>query len=292
MRSSDEPSPSLAQIQQRFADALLDAAREPALNEVVVTPAARGERAVDAVDAANAVDAVDAANATHHAHASLCERIGLYRGNLRAHARNALANAYPVLLSLTGDAWFDALARAYERAHPSQSGDLNAFGDGLPSFVERHETDPRRRHFGDLARLEWAVHRAHYAADAVPFTPAQWQAFGEARLLDARLAVHPACTTLALRHPVVAIWLARQQHDQAGPTGLDAPSYALVVRPRWRAFVIEQSAAAHAACVALRRGATLNDALDAAFDLDGAFDFAGQWQQWIANGAITGAFAQ
>src|SRR5260370_40609754 len=51
--------------------------------------------------------------------ANVHRRIGLYRGNVRTRWRAALANAYPVLLALVGDAWFDALSIAYARAHPS-----------------------------------------------------------------------------------------------------------------------------------------------------------------------------
>lgn len=285
MRPRHKPPPSLSQMQQCFADALLDTACEPALSELVGARTGSVGRATYGADSAG------------HAIASLRERVALYRGNLRAHVRNALANAYPVLLALSGDAYFDALARAYDLAHPSPCGDLNAFGDSLPAFVEHYDTDPRHAHFGDLARLEWAVHRAHYATDIVAFTPTQWREFGEARLLDARLALHPGCSALALRHAVAAIWLTHQQHDgiaAAAPchAGAEPPTHALVVRPRWRAWVIEQSAAAHAAFVMLQRGTTLNDALDAAFEQDPTFDFAGQWQQWIANGAITGAFAR
>jgi hypothetical protein len=248
--------------QQRIADALLDAAREPALSDAVATSATQ---------------------------APLSHRIALYRGNLRAHARGALANAYPVLLALVGDDYFDALARAYDRAHPSQSGDLNRFGGALPEFLDHYETDAPFRYFGDLARLEWALHGAHFAADATPFTPEQWVALGHDALLDARIGVHPACATFTSRYAVAMIWHAHQPGGTF-PERIDAPCCALVVRPRWRAYVFEQSAAAHAAFAVLQRGDTLNHALDAAFAIDPAFDFASQWHHWITSGAVVGAF--
>jgi hypothetical protein len=219
----------------------------------------------------------------------LPHRIARYRGNLQAHARGALANAYPVLLALVGDDYFDALARAYDRAHPSQSGDLNRFGGTLPEFIELYEADARLRYFGDLARLEWALHGAHFAADATPFTQEQWLSFGHEKLLDARIGVHPACAALASRYAVAQIW---QAHQPGGtfPECIDAPSCALVVRPRWHAHVLLQSAGAHVAFVALQRGDTLNHALDAAFTVDPAFDFASQWHHWITSGAVVGAF--
>ncbi|WP_081069327.1 DNA-binding domain-containing protein [Burkholderia diffusa] len=69
----------------------------------------------------------------------LHQRVGLYRGNARSRWRAALATAYPVLLALVGDAYFDALSLAYVRAHPSGSGDLNRFGDALPAFIGEYE---------------------------------------------------------------------------------------------------------------------------------------------------------
>jgi hypothetical protein len=245
----------------------------------------------------------DAALADHlqpaAANAALHERLGLYRGNVHAARRAALASAYPVLAELTGDAYFDTLALAYARAHPSRDADLNRFGAALPAFVERYETDARYAYFGEIARLEWALHTAAFAADAEPLSVAQWQAIGAERLMAARLVVHPACAALASRYAVLAIWRAHQHDDEnrhddkhdehdAWPERIDTPSWMLVVRPRWRPIALEHTHAAHEAFVALQRGATLDEALECAFAVDDAFDFASQWRIWIEAGTIVG----
>ncbi|WP_052409398.1 HvfC/BufC N-terminal domain-containing protein [Paraburkholderia oxyphila] len=249
--------------------------------------------------------AADAALAAHlqpaAPDADLHERLGLYRGNVRAARRAALASAYPVLLALVGDACFDALSRDYARAHPSRDADLNRFGAALPAFIERYETDARYAYFGDVARLEWALHVAAFAANAEPLGPAQWQAIGAERLMSARLAVHPACAALASRYAALAIWRAHQHDDQslddkslddqsrnAWPERIDTPGWTLVVRPRWRPAALAHTQAAHEAFVALRRGATLDEALECAFAIDETFDFASQWRMWIEAGAIVG----
>src|SRR5258706_1360254 len=67
------------------------------------------------------------------------ERIALYRGNVVAAWEKALANAYPVVRALVGDEFFHGLARAYGRAHPSASGDLNRFGARFAEFVAGFE---------------------------------------------------------------------------------------------------------------------------------------------------------
>ncbi|MCG5075832.1 DNA-binding domain-containing protein [Paraburkholderia tagetis] len=254
--------------------------------------------------------AADAALAAHlrsaEHDAALHERLGLYRGNVRAARRAALASAYPVLEALVGEAYFDALALAYAKAHPSRDADLNRIGAALPAFIERYETDARYAYFGDVARLEWALHAAAFAADAKPLAPAQWQAIGAERLMSSRLVVHPACAALASNYAALAIWRAHQHDDKsrddknlddAGrkgarqntwPEDIDMPGWTLVVRPRWRPAALAHTRAAHELFMALQRGATLDEALESAFAVDEAFDFASQWCTWIEAGAIVG----
>ncbi|CAN0625258.1 DUF2063 domain-containing protein [Burkholderia multivorans] len=282
-------SGQLASLQQIFAKALDDPRHEPSLVALVkplwpepgATDARRGERA--GRDSPPPIAAGSDEILRH--------RVGLYRGNVRAHWRTALANAYPVLLALGGEAWFDALSLAYARAHPSRSGDLNCFGDALPAFVGEFERDAHFRYFVDIARLEWALHAAAFAADVTPFTPQQWLELADERLLDARVAVHPACAAIASDYAIADIWFAHQPGGTF-PKRLDVPARALVVRPRWQPAVLVHSEAAHTAFIALQRGGTLAETLDAAFSIDPQFDFAAQWRAWIAASAITGMFAE
>lgn len=278
-------SPALSALQIEFAATLLDASRTPALMEKL----ARADEGMRGTPGAGphsgptelADDAVPGQSLSR-----LSDRVGLYRGNVHAHRRAALANAYPVLLSLVGDAYFDALSRAYGLAHPSQSGDLNRFGDQLPAFIATYESNRKFAYFNDIAQLEWALHRAHYAQDVTPFTADDWARVGDG-LLDARMAVHPACFAIESSFAIVDIWLA---HQPGGvfPATIDSPSYALVVRPAWRASVLSQNEAAHRALVALQGGCTLNEALDIAFAIDGTFDFATQWRMWLETAVIVG----
>jgi hypothetical protein len=255
--------PSLEALQLAFADAIDDPAADAAL-------------------AAHLRETGDIGNTG--------EALGLYRGNVRAARRAALASAFPVLAQLTGDAYFDALALAYARAHPSRDADLNRFGAHLPGFIERYETDARYAYFGDVARLEWALHVAAFAANCTPIAAAQWQEMGVERLMSARLAVHPACVALESRFAAFDIWRAHR-HDPAQaswPERVDTPCWTLIVRPQWRPAALAHTQAAHAAFVALQGGATLDEALERAFAIDEQFDFASQWRTWIETGAITG----
>ncbi|WP_071651562.1 MNIO family bufferin maturase, partial [Duganella phyllosphaerae] len=121
-------------------------------------------------DALVAPDAAPPALSLWRPHQHNDHRLTLYRGNLAATATKALAAAYPVIAALVGHAFFGALARAYVRAQPSQDGDLNRFGAQLGDFLDDFPPAATLPYLADMARLEWAVHRAHYAADAAPVT--------------------------------------------------------------------------------------------------------------------------
>lgn len=217
----------------------------------------------------------------------LSQRVDLYQSSIRGNRRKALASAYPTLLALVGDTYFDHLCLDYARAHPSRSGDLNRFGASLPAFIEAYEPDPRFRYFADLARLEWSLHLAYFAADVEALTRDEWAAIRPEDLLDAKLAVHPACALVSSPYAVGEVWCA---HQPGGcfPADLDSPTYALVVRPMWQPQIRVQGVAAQAAFGALQRGATLNAALDAAFAVDAGFDFTAQWRAWVEASAFTG----
>ena len=217
------------------------------------------------------------------------QRFSLYRGNLSATWRRTLGHAYPVVLALVGEDFFGGLARAYGGRYPSDSADLNQFGDRFADFLAAFPPVDELPYLPDMARLEWAVHLAHYAADAPGLAPEALAALHPDQLEARRFSLHPACALLASDWQVAALWRAHQDGEGQGmfPHDLPAASCALVCRPRWKAQVLVVDAAAHAALLALQRGQTFGAALDAAFGLDPAFDLAAHLRQWLAHAVLT-----
>ncbi len=208
--------------------------------------------------------------------------ISLYRGNLLAAWQKALANAFPVVRALVGEEFFDALARVYGHAHPSANGDLNRFGEHFAAFVTDFEHTRELPYLGDVAALEWIVHRAHYAADAIPVSRHQIARLLPHELLAARFALHPACAWLDSGFPVAQIWLAHQPGaDVALPESLERGDIALVARPLWRAEVVRSSAGEIAALEKLRDGESLEAAIEAALEEQRGFDFAKALPRWL-----------
>jgi uncharacterized protein (UPF0276 family) len=221
-------------------------------------------------------------------HARTAARFALYRGNLSANWDKALASAYPVLQALVGNEFFSALARAYGKSHPSDDGDLNRFGAHFAAFLDDFPHVADYPYVPDMARLEWALHRAHYADDAAPLNAALLMPLTPARLDAARFVFHPACALIKSDWAVVALWHAHQPGAEGSlPLQLDVRENGLVLRPHWKADVLPLGAAVHAALAALQQGETLGNALNTALELDAEFDVGAHLQQWLRQGIFT-----
>ncbi|SEN51675.1 hypothetical protein SAMN05428959_102220 [Duganella sp. CF517] len=246
----------LAAGQQRFAGALLDPAQAPQ----VLSQFKGGDNE---------------------------HRFGLYRGNLSATWDKTLSAAYPVVRMLVGEEFFSALSKAYGLDHPSTSGDLNRFGADFDAFLRHFPHVAECPYLPDMATLEWALHRAHYAPAAQGVTAQRLAALSPEQMEAARMTLHPACRLVSSQWAVVPLWQAHQPDSGIGfPEQMAVPSHGVVARPAWKAQVVPLSGAGHAALRALGEGRDFGAALDAAFDIDDAFDVAGALQLWLAHALV------
>ena len=251
-----EASTLLSNVQMKFAGALFDVHAEPG-----VRPLFKGD--------------VQLAG----------QRFALYRGNLSGTWNKTLSAAYPVLQALVGEEFFGALARAYGLAYPSRQGDLNQFGAHFSDFLRDFAHVAQYPYFPDMATLEWALHRAHYAGNATALNSTELAQWSPQLLDDAHLAFHPACRLIASAWAVVQLWQAHQAEGKdVFPTEIAQSSFALIARLHWKATVLPLTQSAYAALSALQRGRSLGAALDAALEVDAQFDLGACLQQWLAYG--------
>jgi hypothetical protein len=222
--------------------------------------------------------------------AHVASLIGIYRGNAHASWSKALEGAYPVIRQLVGEEFFGGLVREYGRAEPSASGDLNVFGDLFAEFLARFAHTQNLPYLPDVARLEWAVHRAFYAADAPKLDLALLAALREDHLGALCLRLAPACAVVRSGFPVADIWRVHQPDFQGEVTvDLDAGAQtAFVHRPGYRVEVSALDGAAGAFLALCEKGRPLAAALDAALAIAADFDLQELLLRWIQAGAIAG----
>ena len=224
------------------------------------------------------------------------ERLRLYRGNVQANTRKALANAYPVCAQLVGEDFFDGLALEYAARSPSRSGDLNEYGDAFAGFLAGFApVIGQVPYLPDVARLEWHVHVAHYAADAPPFDAAALAGLGDGTLAQMRFVLAPAAAVVPSRWPVASLWRAHRSGDgDRDVAAIDVASggeCALVSRPGFRVDVAAIGEGEHVLFAAVASGATFAGALLRARAADPAFVPDAALQRWVVGGVIAGVVA-
>lgn len=217
-------------------------------------------------------------------------RFAIHRNNVIVSLVDAVADSYPVVQALVGEAFFRVLAAEFVRGGPPRSPVLAWYGAGFADFVEDFPPAAGLPYLAEVARLEWLRVEAWHAADADPLPLAEISALlADAAALPAlRLALHPALRLLRSAHPVVSIWAAHQAEDTAA--ALDAVDFAtaeaaLIVRDRLDVTIQRIEPGAAAFIGRLLDGATFGEAAAAA----GAFGLAATLALLLRSGAVIGA---
>ncbi|WP_341909045.1 DNA-binding domain-containing protein [Polaromonas sp. YR568] len=226
-------------------------------------------------------------------HAALARR-GLlaYQTNGLALAERALGAAYPVLAQLLGDDNFAALARHFWLSAPPVRGDLAQWGGELPAFVEAAPQLAEEAFLGDVARVEWALHRAASAADVVP-EPSSFAWLASMDPSDISLQLAAGVWLLDSPYPVASLVNAHRETAPGLATAAErlqagVSEQALVWRQGFKPRVAVVTAAEAALLQALQQGASLDAALGLALAQATEFDFSDWLGRAVPLGLVTG----
>lgn len=140
------------------------------------------------------------------------QRFSVYRNNVMVSLIDALADSYPVVQALVGDAFFRTMAREFVRVHPPQSPVLAWYGAAFAQFIAHFAPASTLAYLPDMARLEWLRVESWHAADACAVSETALSSLlaDETSLARTRFILHPATRWLFSAHPVVSLWAAHQ----------------------------------------------------------------------------------
>lgn len=163
-------------------------------------------------------------------------RFQVYRNNSAVSLVDALAESYPVVQALVGDAFFRAMAQAFVAQNLPQSPVLIAYGASFPEFVAAFPPAAELAFLADVARVERAWREAYHAADAKPLEIPALGQYDEGVLVNARFRMHPSVRLVASQYPVVSIWQAHNIDDEGARhdvlrTVERRPEACMMVRP-------------------------------------------------------------
>ncbi|MBM3394887.1 MAG: DUF2063 domain-containing protein [Betaproteobacteria bacterium] len=256
--------PSLLEAQERFATAVLSAENP------------------------------DAPDLIEHGALSPATRLEIYRNNVLSNYRNALRDTFPVIVKLVGDESFNACARRYTRETVSRSGDLHDYGESFGDFLRHFEPAQSLAYLGDVADMEWCMHRVFHAADVEPLDLGDFAAIEQARWPALMLTPSPALRLMASRFPIVRIWrLCMQSEREEGVSvDLDNGGEDVVILRRGFEVTLEALPSANfQALSVLVEGKPLGNAVDVALEVDPDFDLPAFLHSHVLSGAFVGVQA-
>ncbi|HCY64409.1 MAG TPA: DUF2063 domain-containing protein [Oxalobacteraceae bacterium] len=216
-------------------------------------------------------------------------RFAVYRNNIIVSLIDALADAYPVVQQLVGEAFFRAMARLFVDAEPPRTGVLAFYGDSFPAFIENFPPAAPVPYLADVARLEMMRVRAYHAAECAELSAdmiAQILADPDA-LPHVRVGFHPSVGLLRSRYAAASLWAAHQGDADIAAVDTHAPESVLVVRPRLDVEVIRLPPGSGHFISHLLDGGSLGNALEQASLADPGFDLTGTLSLLIRTQAIS-----
>jgi len=156
----------------------------------------------------------------------------IYRRAVIGTLVTAMGRIYPVVERLVGGQFFDAMARRYVRAAPSRTPDLAEYGGDFAEFLADFEPAATLPYLPDVARLEWAWHRAFNAPDEAPLDPAELATVPASDVPFLQFRLPASGHLLTSDYPVERIWQVNQDDWDGDQTvDLDAGGARLLV---WR----------------------------------------------------------
>ena len=220
-------------------------------------------------------------------------RFAVYRNNVIVSLVDALADTFAVTQDLVGEAFFRAMARVFAYTNPPTSRLLVFYGETFPAFIERFPPAASLPYLADVARLEFLRVRAYHAADVAPVRSEDIVAVlaDEDKLPDLGLALHPSLAVLDSAGAVVSLWAVHQGVGDLATLVPDVPETALVVRDGLDVEVMKIPRATGVFIKAVKRGATLGDAMALAQRSDPDFDATLPLALLIQKSAITALYS-
>lgn len=220
--------------------------------------------------------------------------LGVYRNAYVMRLVEIMQSDHERLHSYLGDQQFEAMARAYVAAHPSDRPNARWFSRHLPEFLARTAPYSSHPEVAELALLEKTLADAFDAKDGPSLAIAELAAIAPEAWAGLVFDPHPAAMRLEFSTNAAAIWLALGD-DEPPPSALrhGSPEQILVWRngptPLFRILGGEEAMMWDEAARGVPFGALCE--MVAIFDdaETAPMRAAGYLQGWITGGAIATA---
>ena len=189
------------------------------------------------------------------------DRFAIYRNNVILSLSEAIADTFPVVKRLIGDACFSAAAVAFVRKYPPTKPSLLFYGEGFINFIKEYPACIKLGYLSDIAQLEWNYIRAFHAKDIPLLDNESLQQIAPESLGDTAFEIHPSVQLMQSDWPIDTIWEENLKQDVAT---IDLESFSkcklLVYRQELQVQVVNLAPECFHFLLALTNGNTIIDA--------------------------------
>ncbi|TAL53010.1 DNA-binding domain-containing protein [Pandoraea sp.] len=214
-------------------------------------------------------------------------RLRIYRHNSEQIHLDALRTTFPAVHALVGDTFFEQTAARYRGAHPSRSGNLQAFGEHFAGFLATQADTHRLPYLSDVAQLEWRRQNAALAGDAEALSLATLGAALANVDGPMRVSFHPSMQRMASPHPILTLWQYAMRPSAQRLTLPESGEHVVLWRSADEVAMARVDAASFACIDALSCGEILDAAHAAASAQDPDFDLAACITSLVQEGLVT-----
>ena len=138
------------------------------------------------------------------------DRLAIYRHHVFDTLIEVLKGAYPVVCRLVDERFFAYAADQYIRQQPPTGPCLFEFGASFAHFLAHFPPSRKLVYLPDVARLEWAMHRAWFAEDASHLDPGRLYGIAPDELASLTLVFDASVSYVKSPWPIDRIWHANQ----------------------------------------------------------------------------------
>ena len=217
------------------------------------------------------------------------ERFAVYRNNVAVGLVDALADAFPAVRRIVGDAFFRAMAGVHALNEPPVTPVLLDYGAKFADFVAGFSPAAGLPYLADVARIERAWREAYYAEEAEPLDPAAFEGVDADEVSALRLRLHPSLRIVRSHYPALAIWDMNVGDNAPAPVDLRVPGDdALIVRPGAEVEARLLPDGGFEFVAALLRGETVLAATKEAMSASPGFDIFANLSGLFGAGAVIG----
>jgi hypothetical protein len=215
------------------------------------------------------------------------DRFGVYRANVMVGLTEALRDAFPAVERIVGEDFFKAMAAAFAAGHPPHSPVMLDYGEGFAAFIETFAPAADLLYLADVARIERAWVEAYHAPDTAAITPQSLSDLDPAQFGTCVFTLHPSLRLVRSPWPALTIWRMNGEDGEPAPVDLaSGGENALVIRCGATVEVRALAAGDAALVEAFAKGHSIDEAAQAAFVVDAAFDLAAALSALFALGAF------